>query len=402
MDNHDLIKKLVKKTESKIVLLVMDGLGGLPVGPQSKTELEMAKKPNMNNLAKAGVLGVADPVGRGITPGSGPGHLALFGYDPIKYLIGRGVLEALGIDFKLQPGDVAIRINFCTVDDKGIITDRRAGRISTEANAKLCEKLKAKIKITGAEYFLEPVKEHRAALIFRAKGLGDKINDTDPQVTGQAELAMTAEDKDSEKTKKLCEEFMAQARPILKNEHPANMMLLRGFANFTKYPQFDEVYKLNACAIAQYPMYKGLARLVGMEVLEVGPEMDDLFSKLESVWSKYDFFFVHVKKTDSAGEDGDWARKVEVIEKVDKMVPRVLKLKPEVLIITGDHSTPSRLKAHSWHPVPVLISAEYSRADAAKEFGERSCLQGALGRIPMKDLMSLALAYALKLEKYGA
>jgi len=402
MDTQELVAKLARKTDSKIVLLVMDGLGGLPVGPQAKTELEMAKKPNMDKLAKAGVLGVADPVGRGITPGSGPGHLALFGYDPVKYLIGRGVLEALGIDFPLKPGDIAIRINFCAVDDKGLITDRRAGRISTEANAKLCSKLKSKIKVSDAEYFLEPVKEHRAALVFRGKGLGDKLNDTDPQVTGKAPEPMVAGDKESEKTKKLAEDFVAQAKKVLKDEHPANMLLLRGFASFQRCPSFDEIYKLKACAIAQYPMYKGLARLVGMEVLPVGPELEDLFRALEENYKKFDFFFVHVKKTDSAGEDGDWARKVEVIEKVDKFIPRVTKLKPEVLVITGDHSTPSKLKAHSWHPVPVLISTEFSRTDMAKEFGERACLQGALGRIPMKDLMSLAMAYALKLEKFGA
>jgi 2,3-bisphosphoglycerate-independent phosphoglycerate mutase len=401
MDIQELVRKLAKVTDSKIVLLVLDGLGGLPVGPQAKTELEMAKKPNMDKMAKAGVIGQADPVARGITPGSGPGHLALFGYDPIKYLIGRGVLEALGIDFKLKPGDVAIRVNFCTVDDSGLVTDRRAGRISTEVNAKLCEKLR-KIKITGAEYFIEPVKEHRAALIFRAPGLGGNINDTDPQVTGKPEEPMVAGDKESEKTKKLAEEFMKQAKEILKKEHPANMMLLRGFACFTKYPSFDEIYKLKACAIAQYPMYKGLARLVGMDVLEVGPEMEDLFKTLESVWNKYDFFFVHVKKTDSAGEDGDWARKVEVIEKVDKLIPRVVKLKPEVFIITGDHSTPSKLAAHSFHPVPVLIATEFSRTDHNREFGERSCEAGGLGRFEMKYLMSLAMGYALKLDKYGA
>ena len=402
MDIQELVRKLAKPTESKIVLLVMDGLGGLPVGPQAKTELEMAKKPNMDKLAKNGVIGTADPVARGITPGSGPGHLALFGYDPVKYLIGRGVLEALGIDFPLKHGDIAIRINFCTVDEKGIITDRRAGRISTEANAKLCAKIKSKVKITGAEYFLEPVKEHRAALVFRAPGLGDKINDTDPQVTGKPVEPMAAADKESEKTKKLAEDFVAQARQVLKDEHPANMLLLRGFASFVKYPSFDEIYKLNACAIAQYPMYKGLARLVGMKVMEVGPELEDLFKCLEENWSKFDFFFVHVKKTDSAGEDGDWARKVEAIEKVDKFIPRVVKLKPEVFIITGDHSTPSRLKAHSFHPVPVLISTEFARTDITREFGERACEHGGLGRFEMKYLMSLVMGYALKLEKYGA
>jgi len=402
MDIQELISKQAIETESRIIMLVLDGLGGLPVGPQFKTELEMAKKPNLDKLAREGALGLADPVARGITPGSGPGHLGLFGYDPVKFLIGRGVLEALGIDFPLKPGDVAIRLNLCTVDDKGMVTDRRAGRIATEANAQLCEKIKAKVKISGAEYFLEPVKEHRAVLVFRARGLGDKINDSDPQVAGKEPLLMKGEDEGSRKTVKLVDEFLAQAKPILKEEKPANMMLFRGFACFSKYPQFNEIYKLKACAIAQYPMYRGLARLVGMEVVNVGPEMDDLFSALKENWAKYNFFFVHIKKTDSAGEDGDWARKVEVIQSVDKQIPKALKLKPEVLVITGDHSTPSRLKAHSWHPVPVLLWSENIRPDLAKEFGERACSQGGLGRFKMKYLMGLAMANALKLDKFGA
>ncbi len=402
MEIQELIKKQAIETDSKIVLLVMDGLGGLPVGPQFKTELEMAKKPNMDKLAMEGALGLADPVARGITPGSGPGHLGLFGYDPIKFLIGRGVLEALGIDFPLKIGDVAIRLNLCTVDGQGLVTDRRAGRISTELNAKLCEKIKARVKISGAEYFLEPVREHRAALVFRAKGLGDKIADSDPQVVGKEPLLMVGEDEASRKTVRLVDEFLAQAKPILKEEKPANMILFRGFAAFQEYPQFNDIYKLKACAIAQYPMYRGLARLVGMEVLEVGAEMDDLFSVLKENWSKYNFFFVHIKKTDSAGEDGDWARKVEVIQAVDKQIPKAVKLKPEVLVITGDHSTPSRLKAHSWHPVPVLLWSKNIRPDLAREFGERSCSQGGLGRFKMKYLMGLAMANALKLEKFGA
>jgi len=402
MDIQELVKKLARETQSKIVFLILDGLGGLPVGPQNKTELELAKKPNLDKLAKEGVLGLADPVAPGISPGSGPGHLALFGYDPVQYLIGRGVLEALGIDFPLQAGDIAVRINFCTVDDKGSITDRRAGRISTEVNARLCEKLRANIKITGAQYFLEPVKEHRAVLVFRAPGLGDQINDTDPQVIGKPPLEMLAQDKPSEKTKKLAEEFVAQAKKALKDEKPANMLLLRGFSSFERYPTFSQVYKLKACAIAQYPMYKGLARLVGMEVLEVGPDLEDLFKELKDNWDKYTFFFVHIKQTDSAGEDGDWARKIEAIDKLDKQIPKVLKLKPDALVITGDHSTPSKLKAHSWHPVPVLIWGENVRPDLAKEFGERACLTGGLGRFEMKYLMSLAMAYALKLEKFGA
>ncbi len=402
MDIQKLLSRQAIETESKIVLLVMDGLGGLPVGPQLKTELEMGKHPNLDKLAREGALGLADPVARGITPGSGPGHLGLFGYDPVQYLIGRGALEALGIDFPLKPGDIAIRINFCTVDDSGLITDRRAGRIATEVNAKICAQLKSKIKISGAEYFLEPVKEHRAVLVFRGKGLGDKIADSDPQVVGKAALAMVGEDEASKKTVKLVEDFLAQAQPLLKDEKPANMMLFRGFACFSKYPQFNEIYKLKACAIAQYPMYRGLARLVGMEVVEAGAELEDLFAALKNNWAKYNFFFVHVKKTDSAGEDGDWARKVQVIEAVDKQIPKVTKLKPEVLIVTGDHSTPSKLKAHSWHPVPVLLWSENCRPDLAQEFGERACASGGLGRFKMKYLMGLAMADALKLEKFGA
>jgi len=402
MDIQELVKSLARETDSKIVFLIMDGLGGLPVGEHGKTELELARTPNMDELAKKGVLGLADPIAPGISPGSGPGHLALFGYDPVKYLIGRGVLEALGIDFPLQAGDVAIRINFCTVDEKGVVIDRRAGRISTEENARLCQKLKEKIKIEGAEYFLEPVKEHRAVLVFRGEGLGDKLNDTDPQLVGKAPLELSAEDEPSRRTKALADQFLSQAKEILKDEHPANMLLLRGFAKFHRYPSFYEVYKLKACAIAQYPMYRGLARLVGMEILDVGDKLEDLFGVLEQVWERYTFFFVHIKKTDSAGEDGDWARKVEVIEAVDRLIPRVVALKPDVLVITGDHSTPSKLKAHSFHPVPVLIWSENVRRDLAEEFGERACLQGALGRFPMQYLMSLAMAYALKLERFGA
>ena len=402
MDIQQLVKELAIETETRIVFLIFDGLGGLPVGEHGKTELELAKTPNMDELARKGVLGLADPIAPGISPGSGPGHLALFGYDPVKYLMGRGVLEALGIDFPLQPGDIAIRINFCTVDEQGKVIDRRAGRISTEKNSEICRLLKEKIKIQGAEYFLEPVKEHRAVLVFRGEGLGDQLNDTDPQVVGKKPLELQAQDPESEKTRNLAEQFLSQAKEILKEQKPANMLLLRGFAKFHRYPSFSEVYKLKACAIAQYPMYRGLARLVGMEILEVGEELEDLFTTLEQAWEKYTFFFVHIKKTDTAGEDGDWARKVEVIEAVDRLIPRVVALKPEVLVITGDHSTPSKLKAHSFHPVPVLIWSENVRSDPAQQFGERACLGGALGRFPMQYLMSLAMAYALKLKRFGA
>lgn len=398
---QDLVKELARETDSKIVFLIMDGLGGLPVAPDGKTELELARTPNLDALVEKNTCGLADPIAPGISPGSGPAHLSLFGYDPVKYLMGRGVLEALGIDFTLKQGDVAIRVNFCTVDDKGVVVDRRAGRIPTEKCAELAEKLD-KIKLDGAELFVRPVKEHRAAVVMRAKGLGDKLNDTDPQVTGEKPLALEPGDKPSEKTAKLANAFMAEAKKILKKEKPANMMLLRGISSFRRYPAMNEVYKVKSAAIAQYPMYRGLARLLGMDILDVGDKLENLFDVLEKVYSEYTYFFVHVKKTDSAGEDGDWPTKVEVIESVDKQVPRVLALKPDALVVTGDHSTPTALKGHSWHPLPVLLASPICRPDEQKIFSERACIYGGLGRIPSTSLMPLAMAHALKLERFGA
>ena len=401
MDCQELVRELARETESRIVFLIMDGLGGVAVDPGGPTELEAAKTPNLDRLASESECGLLDPIYPGITPGSGPGHLALFGYDPVKWNMGRGVLEALGINFPLQAGDVAIRINFCTVDEKGVIIDRRAGRISTEK----CEALSAeldKIKVPGVELFVRPVKEHRAVVVFRGPGLGDGLNDTDPQLAGQLPVPLLPGDPASARTVELVNQFLDQATKILAPHHPANMILLRGFASFMKYPTFAELYKLKAAAIAQYPMYKGLARMVGMDILEAGSDYNDLFTCLEKNWKDYTFFFVHVKKTDSSGEDGDFERKVHVIEEVDAQISRLLALQPEVLAVTGDHSTPALLKSHSWHPLPVLLRSPYCRRDEVKEFSERACARGAMGRLPTVALMPLALANALKLNKFGA
>ncbi len=398
---QDLVKDLARETDSKIVFLIMDGLGGMPVSQDGKTELELARTPHMDALVEKNTCGLADPIAPGISPGSGPAHLSLFGYDPVKYLMGRGVLEALGIDFPLKPGDIAIRINFCTVDDNGVVTDRRAGRISTERCVELAARLD-KIKLGAAELFVRPVKEHRAAVVIRAPGLGDRLNDTDPQVTGKRPLPLEPGDEPSRKTATLANDFIKQAKDILKHEQPANMLLLRGISSFARYPSMAGVYKLKAAAIAQYPMYRGLARLLEMDLLDVGDRLENLFDVLEQVYADYTFFFVHVKKTDSAGEDGDWSRKVDVIEAVDREVPRVLALNPEALIITGDHSTPAVLKAHSWHPLPVLLASPNCIPDRETEFGERACMHGGLGRIPSTSLLPLAMAHALKLERFGA
>lgn len=397
-----LIQKLIKPNDSKLVLLVMDGLGGHPRKEGGATELEAANTPNLDKLALRGISGLHQPIGPGITPGSGPGHLALFGYDPIQYQIGRGVLSALGLDFALQPQDVAARGNFCTIDAQGRVTDRRAGRISTEKGQALCELLRS-IELPGVTLFVEAEKEHRLLLVLRGEGLSAAVSDTDPQQTGVPPLPPQALTPTAARTAGLVQQFLAQARRRLADQHPANMLLLRGFAQHPDWPTFPALFGLRAAAIAAYPMYRGVAKLVGMEPLPTGEAVEDAFARLAERWNDFDFFFVHIKKTDSAGEDGDFERKVALIEAVDGQIPRLLDLQPAVLLVTGDHSTPAILGQHSWHPVPVLLWSKYCRPDRVEIFSERDCTAGALGpRFPTADLMPLALANALRLTKFGA
>jgi 2,3-bisphosphoglycerate-independent phosphoglycerate mutase len=396
----NLLKRLSKATLSKIILFVMDGLGGLQI--EGKTELEHAVKPNLDSLAAQSVCGVVDPIAPGITPGSGPAHLGLFGCDPLEHEIGRGVLEASGINFPLEKDDLAVRINFATIDESGKVTDRRAGRIPTEKNAEICEELN-KINIEGAKIFVKPVKEHRAVVVFRGKNLSEKIAETDPQALGALPLEPKALSKEAEPTSKIVSKFVSEAGKILADHHPANMLLLRGFAKPPHLPSFQEFFHLNPAAIATYPMYRGLARLVGMKVLDLkGGGIEDEIKALDENYKNHDFFFIHIKGTDSSGEDGDWERKVKVIEEVDKYIPVILKLKPDVLIVTGDHSTPAALKAHSWHPVPILLYSPTCRVDDVANFSETACVRGGLGRIRALEIMPLALAHAQKLEKFGA
>ncbi len=400
MIDLNVLKDLSVKTPTKIVLLVFDGLGGIPHPDTGKTELETAKTPNLDLLAKEGICGLTDPVNPGITPGSGPGHLSLFGYDPVKYLVGRGVLEALGMEFDLTEGDVAARCNYCTVDDDGIITDRRAGRIPSEQNAELCEKLRS-IKIDGTELFIMPGKEHRFAVVFRGQGLTGEVNDTDPQKVGLKPREPIALSPDADKLVQTVNEFIAKARPILMDSHPANMILFRGISQRPNLPQMGDIFKLNPAAIASYPMYRGMARLVGMEILDTGGTFADELDTLVQNWANHDFFYVHIKYTDSSGEDGDFERKVRVIEEADALLPKLVDLKPDVLVVTGDHSTPAILKGHSWHPVPILLKAQYCRTDNCTEFSETACINGGLGRFLAADIMALAMANALKLDKFG-
>ena len=401
MDNQELIKTLSRSTPSKIILLVLDGLGGLPLVETGKTELEIAFTPNLDKLAAKGVCGLSDPVAPGITPGSAPGHLGLFGYDPVRYEIGRGVLEATGIDFTVQPGDVAARGNFCTVDSNGLVTNRRAGRISDEKCAELCKILDGQ-SIDGIEVIVRPVRGHRFIAVFRGDGLSPEINDSDPQQTGLPPLEITAEKSEASKTANIANKFVSLARELLAEQNPANMILLRGFSGEPGFPAMKDIYSLNPAAVAGYPMYRGLARLVGMDTLDTGPGISDVFATVKEHYEHYDFFFLHYKPTDAAGEDGDFDTKVKAIEEVDKSLPDLLILNPDVLVVTGDHSTPAVLKGHSWHPVPVLLSSKFCRPDDTDNFSELSCIRGGLGRIHAVDIMPLAMANALKLKKFGA
>ncbi len=398
---QEIIRTLAVSTPSKIVLLVLDGLGDISAG--EGTPLEIAATPNLDRLAAGGILGQTDPISPGITPGSGPAHVSLFGYDPIRYQIGRGVLEATGINMPLTPSDVCTRGNFATMDGDRRITDRRAGRIPTEENRRLIELLSKEIKeIDGVEVILETVKEHRFVAVFRGEGLDGRLAETDPQALEVKSLDPEPLDPAAEFTSSVVKKFIEQANRVLADQRPANTFLLRGFSKLPDIPSLEDLYRLKPAAIAAYPMYRGLAALVGMETLQTGDAIADEFTTLEENWTLFDFFFVHIKKTDSHGEDGNFAGKIEIIEEVDRLLPRLLTLEPAVIAVTGDHSTPAVLKGHSWHPNPLLISAANVRSDASTRFSEVECQRGGLGRLPALEVMPLLLAHALKLEKFGA
>jgi 2,3-bisphosphoglycerate-independent phosphoglycerate mutase len=401
----DVIAPLVISNTTKIVLVSLDGLGGLPRPETGRSELETARLPNLSQLATEAACGLIRHVAPGITPGSGPGHLGLFGYDPLQYQVGRGVLEALGIEFELRAGDVAARGNFCTVDGVGRITDRRAGRIATELNLRLTERLR-RIKLPGVEVFVESGKDYRFVLVLRAKGksggLSARLSETDPQQLGKPPLPVKAIEPKAKAAATLVNRFVAEAKRLLADAAPANMILLRGFDQLPKLPRFPEVFGLRSAAIAAYPMYRGLARLVGMEILKTGGTFDDELATLKEHWAANDFFFLHYKDTDKAGEDGDFDAKVQALERLDRAIPEIRALGPDVLIVSGDHSTPSILSGHGWQPVPVIIWSRYCGADNVTDFTERACSAGSLGVIPAQHLMPLVMANALRLTKFGA
>jgi len=397
-----LIEGLAEPSNTKIVFFIMDGVGGLHVADGNETELGAATTPNLDRLARRSSCGFLIPISHGVTTGSGPGHFALFGYDPVENNIGRGVLEAAGIGFELTDRDVAVRGNFATVDEQGLIVDRRAGRISDEVNQRVCKKLREGVQLDGVEVFVETVKEHRFLVVFRGDSLGGEVNDTDPQTTGVPPLEPEPRNEASRKTATIVGDFVRQAGEILSGEDAANMLTLRGIAKHKPYASMMDRYCLRSICLANYPMYRGVAFLAGMDIHPVTPNMPAALDALEKNFADYDFFFVHAKTTDKTGEDGDFAAKVAAIEELDSLIPRFQELNPDVLVITGDHSTPSALANHSWHPVPVLLASQYSRLDLAERFTELECLKGALGQLPAKDLMALALAHAGRLKKFGA
>lgn len=394
------LNDICRSTPSKIVLLVADGLGGLAHPETGKSELETANLPNLDALARESACGLTTPVLPGITPGSGPGHLALFGYDPLKYLMGRGVLEAVGIGVDLMPSDVATRGNFCTVDFQGLIVDRRAGRIPTAESAPLVEQLD-QIEVPGIELSVYPVQDYRFVLVMRGEGLGDQVTETDPQTLGVPPLQATGLTPGSEKTANAVNAFVSAAQEVLGERDRANSVLFRGFSALPNLPDFGDSYHLNPAAVAAYPMYRGLAKLAGMKVIPTGKTFDDELDTLEQNFGDHDFFFLHYKPADAAGEDADFPAKVTRLEELDARIPRLLEMNPDVLVVAGDHSTPSIMGSHSWHPVPLMVHSALTKGEGVKEFSERGCDSGSIGRIPATQAMLLALAHAGKLAKYG-
>jgi 2,3-bisphosphoglycerate-independent phosphoglycerate mutase len=399
--NLDLLRELSITNDTKILLLVIDGLGGLP-NESGRSELEQARIQRLDRLAQESLCGMTLPVAVGVTPGSGPGHLALFGYDPEQYTVGRGVLEALGIDFDLQDTDVAARGNFCTIDAQGHITDRRAGRIETKYSAAICERLSS-IKLPGVEVFVEPVKDHRFLFVLRGGGLSDRVTETDPQRVGASPLLSRALAPEAESTANLINEWISQAQTILRDAEPANMLTLRGIAKHPPMPSLPEICKFRAAAIAAYPMYRGLAKLVGMDVLKTGTTFADELETLKQHWDSYDFMFIHFKPADAAGEDGDFQAKIAALEEIDQFIDDLNQLQADVFMVAGDHSTPAIVAGHSWHAVPFLLHAKnFNPDDTTQGFNEKACRQGSLGTFPAKEALSLAMAHSGRLAKYGA
>lgn len=401
MVDLELLQSLAQPASTKLVLLVLDGLGGLPRQPGGPTELEAASTPNLDRLATEGQTGLSEPIGPGITPGSGPGHLALFGYDPVASNIGRGALSALGLGLRLDDGDLGVRLNFCTLDDQGRVADRRAGRIETSLNQELVARLN-EIQVPGVELCFATESQHRAVLIVRGSDLHPAVQETDPQAVGVPPLEPKPLEESAARTSEVLDTILAAVRDCIGSESPANFVLMRGYAGLPELKSLNSLYGLQPVCLATYPMYKGLARVAGMAVVDGLESADEQMSALAAAWNDHDYFFIHHKAPDARGEDGDFDAKAAAIEEMDRRLPALMELGPDVVVVTGDHSTPSLLRQHSWHPVPCLFWGEHVLPDAVETFGERACGQGALGVFPAQSIMALMLAHGGRLQKFGA
>ena len=395
------LKSLLQPADTRILIVVMDGLGGYADATRG-SELEEAATPNLDRMAAAGSTGLLEPVGPGITPGSGPAHLALFGYDPYEFVLGRGALSAAGLEVELKPGDVAARANMATLDEAGKVVDRRAGRPSDEEGREVVELLRQGVHIDGVEVTFAHEAQHRVLVVLRGEGLSAQLTDTDPQAVGVPPRAATARTPEAERAAEVVAELDRQCRQALAGRDRANCLLLRGFDSHQELPSMNDRYGLMPAAVAVYPMYRGLARLVGMDVLGPAADLSAQLTLVADHWTTHDYFFFHHKGPDSAGEDGNFEAKVAAIEALDEVMPELVALDPDVVVVTGDHATPSQMAAHSWHPVPALIWGPRVGRDPVERFGESACLGGALGRRPAAELMTIMLANAGRLAKYGA
>ncbi len=395
------LSEVLNDNRCRIVLLVLDGLGGYADG-QHDSELEQAHTPNLDRLASEGCVGLLDPLMPGITVGSGPGHLALFGYDPEVFELGRGVLSATGVEFDLQPGDVAARGNLAILDADGNVVDRRAGRIADAPARELTAMLAERVEVDGIEVFFQHISQHRVLCVLRGEGLDPRVDDLDPQRTGVPPRTPTPRHPDAERTVEALAQLDGRIRAALADDDRADALLLRGFDTLQELPDFGQRYRLRPATVAAYPMYRGVATLVGMDALPTPHGLDEQVALLRAHWDDYDYFFMHHKATDQAGHDGLRDDKVAAIEEVDAIVDDLVALEPDVLVVTGDHSSPTQLSGHSWHPVPVLMWGRHVGRDAVTTFAERTATGGLLGRMPTTQMMTVALAAAGKLEKWGA